>query len=221
MVSVLTDFFWCVVGFLQAYNGAITALATAAIGIFTLVLVIVTRRQAILTKQSVRISERALVELERPFIFVHSIGSSARYFLVEKPIWAEGKQSPGFTLTIFNFGRTPGNIEASALFIEVSDEIPAEITKLHIVVPSPEAESVEIIIGQGTSFDFPSCACRHPFTHEHAKAVWAGTSHLYCHGFFTYRDIFKNTHTTKFCRRYVVGRDEWPPEGGLQRNSGD
>jgi hypothetical protein len=55
---------------LENYNGAITALATIAISLFTLVLVIVTRRQAILTKEAVRISERALISTERAFVFL-------------------------------------------------------------------------------------------------------------------------------------------------------
>jgi hypothetical protein len=48
----------------------ITAAATASIAIFTIVLVLVTNRQAVLTKRSVRIAERALTELERPYLFI-------------------------------------------------------------------------------------------------------------------------------------------------------
>jgi hypothetical protein len=211
---------WRIIDFLQTYNGAITALATVAVSTFTGVLVIVTRRQAILTKESVDVSKRALIDLERPYIFVQEIKSDVTFFLKPSTVWSSRPQGPRFSLSVFNYGRTPGNIEAAAFFFEVCDKIPDQITKLHITVPNPSAESVEIVIGQQTPFSFPDCKCKHAFTRENAAAINAGKSHLYCHGFFTYRDIFRNVHTSKFCRRYVPGRGEWAPEGGMERNSG-
>ena len=73
--------------FCRPYNGAITALATGAIGVFTFVLVIVTRRQAILTKKSINISERALIDLERPFIVVENIWSDMDIYLAPNSAW--------------------------------------------------------------------------------------------------------------------------------------
>jgi hypothetical protein len=52
---------WCVIDFLQTYNGAVTAAATVAIGAFTLVLVFVSNRQAKLTKEAIIIDKRAFV----------------------------------------------------------------------------------------------------------------------------------------------------------------
>jgi hypothetical protein len=210
-----------VVGFLQSYNGAVTAVATVFIGVFTLVLVIVTRRQAILTKQSVQISERALTDLERAYIYVEKISSDVPIYLSPTTAWAEDRHGPRFTFSVINFGRTSGNIQFAVLIFEVKNTLPAAPTRLRVMYANPDAESVEIIIGPDRPYEFPEMKCTGGFTHAHVEEMKAGTSHLYCHGFFTYIDIFGKSHTTKFCRRYWVERDEWPPIGGRERNSAD
>jgi hypothetical protein len=65
-VSSINSVVWTVVDFLQTYDGAVTAVATVIIAAFTIVLVVVTNRQARLTKESVEIANRALTELEAP-----------------------------------------------------------------------------------------------------------------------------------------------------------
>jgi hypothetical protein len=70
--SVLTNFFWCVIGFLQTYNGAVTAVATVAIGAFTLSLVCVTNRQAKLTRVGIEIAQKsaaALAIIEGAYVY--------------------------------------------------------------------------------------------------------------------------------------------------------
>jgi hypothetical protein len=215
------DFFRQVAIVLEAYNGAITALATVAIGIFTLVLVLVTRRQAVLTKESVRISERALVDLERAYVFVQEIGGNMDPFVTMD----DGRGIPRFlvpefSVTLVNYGRTAGNIDRGMIRVEVLEKIPPEIQAEVITASHPGAQSAEIIIGPNNTYTFDRLALEQPFTPEHGEGMRKGTVSIYCHGFFSYLDIFGNSHPIKFCRRYVLNHPrEWVPEGGRERNS--
>lgn len=60
----------CTGRLINKMNAAITALATLAISVFTVVLVIVTNRQAKLTGDSVAIAKDALLKTERAFVFL-------------------------------------------------------------------------------------------------------------------------------------------------------
>lgn len=60
----------CTGRLINKMNAAITALATLAISAFTIVLVIVTDRQARLTADSVAIAKDALLKTERAFVFI-------------------------------------------------------------------------------------------------------------------------------------------------------
>ena len=59
--------------FLQAYNAAITALATVAIGVFTYFLVRVTNRQARLTRKAIELGTKEFVATHRPKIRIRYI----------------------------------------------------------------------------------------------------------------------------------------------------
>lgn len=77
--------FWLVIVFLQEYDGAVTALATIAIGIFTFCLVIVTNRQARLTREAIALTRQELISTHRPRIIlrdVHLIAETIHYMLV-------------------------------------------------------------------------------------------------------------------------------------------
>jgi hypothetical protein len=54
----MTGALWSAIDFLQAYNGAVTAVATVLIGIFTYVLARVTGRQARLTRDSIELANK-------------------------------------------------------------------------------------------------------------------------------------------------------------------
>lgn len=98
MFSVVTNFFWCIIGFLQTYNGAVTAIATVAIGIFTFFLVCVSNRQARLTRRSVEISEAALIGLERPRLII----SDVNFGIINDKRRAQ--------IGLINFGRDPAHV---------------------------------------------------------------------------------------------------------------
>jgi hypothetical protein len=64
---------WKVVDFLETHNGAVTAAATVFIGIFTYVLARVTRRQAILTRESINLARDEFNATHRPKIVVQAV----------------------------------------------------------------------------------------------------------------------------------------------------
>jgi len=59
--------------FLDKYSGAVTAVATAFIAIFTIVLVFVTGRQARLTTEALNLARQEIVASHRPRVIVRSI----------------------------------------------------------------------------------------------------------------------------------------------------
>ncbi|MGB6534585.1 MAG: hypothetical protein WBF58_01330 [Xanthobacteraceae bacterium] len=70
--------------FLQTYNGAVTAFATFWIAVFTVVLAVVSRRQATLTRQSIDLANKEFVASHRPRIVlrdVHLEGRTVFYIL--------------------------------------------------------------------------------------------------------------------------------------------
>src|SRR5712692_10433664 len=77
----MIDWFLATAHFLEAHNGAVTAIATVVIAAFTIILAVVTKRQAEMTKSSADaaqasadVAKRALTDLERPYIYIMCTG---------------------------------------------------------------------------------------------------------------------------------------------------
>ena len=106
------------IDFLQTYNGAVGAVATVFIAIFTIVLAVISRRQAILTRQSVRIAERALTELERPYLFILDYN----WLLTEKAKANDTKY--GWSYFVMNGGKLPAVITGVKYGVKFGQSIP-------------------------------------------------------------------------------------------------
>ncbi len=106
MLGWLAASFWEAIDWLQKYNGAVTAFATFWIGIFTVVLALVSRKQAQLTRQSIELARQEFISTNRPCIIlrdVHLIAETIHYTLV-------------------NLGGTPGTIITTWVFTEFVEE---------------------------------------------------------------------------------------------------
>jgi hypothetical protein len=121
----------------DVWHDDIAAASTAVIALFTIVLVLVSNRQARLTRKSVEISEIALIGVERPRIVIMDVNF-------------------GFTddrrraqIGLINFGRDPGRItQTVAKFFE--DELP--------VVPDftdAEVTDADAWLSPAATFDQP------------------------------------------------------------------
>src|ERR1700730_2544039 len=73
----MLEFVWRIIievgAFFEAHDGAVTAVATIFIAIFTVVLSIVTNRQARLTRESIKIAQQAMINVELAYISVRSV----------------------------------------------------------------------------------------------------------------------------------------------------
>ncbi len=205
------DFFRKLFVLLETYNGAITALATVAIGAFTFVLVIVTRRQAILSKQSVAISERALTEIERAFVFIDGFETeittgedvkgmkdedlppmyrgSRELFITRfaiAPKWKNSGNTPPKNLTIrVNWCGPTGDV---VLYEYRKDPIPFFV--------GPKA------VETSASFEIPGAKAVvdwswHPVGDQPLVLVW---------GRADYEDIFDRHHFVEWCYRVTFVR---------------
>lgn len=162
--------------FLDDHNGAVSAAATVVIAILTVVLVIVTNRQAKLTGASVRIAEKALVELEGPVLVVvdHAL-------FLANPL-ANNDRQVVTSFKVRNIGRTP------AILTEVSEQYGQWSAKLDAPAYGKGAECREVI-QEGSAFAVPGRNLpEHPVPHG---------SYVFF-GYLKYTDIFGANHVTGF-----------------------
>jgi hypothetical protein len=66
-----------VLDFLEKYNGALTAVATAFIAVFTIVLAVVTGRQARLSRESIDLARQEFIATHRPRVILRCIQGPA------------------------------------------------------------------------------------------------------------------------------------------------
>ncbi len=219
--SGILHYFDCATVAVDANRDFAIAIGAMLTTIFTGTLWWVSGGQLRELRRSVAISEQALTDLERAYIFIEKIRSDITVYLDPNLGWDPEHSGPGFYFSVVNYGRTPGNIDLAFICFEVADRMPDEPGEDPAMAANLDAESAEIIIGGDRTFVFPSMRCRYNFTPEHAGRMRARKTTLWCYGWFRYLDIFARPHTTKFCRRYDIGFNEWVPEGGKRRNSGN
>ncbi len=105
--------FWCVIDFLQTYNGAVTAVATAFIAIFTVVLASVTGRQARLARESIALARDEFLASHRPELKIHSIrilDSDQSVSPDAQPVTVE--------FGIINAGTSAAHVTGSAVYLQ-------------------------------------------------------------------------------------------------------
>jgi hypothetical protein len=181
--------------FFEAYNGAVTAVATIFIAIFTVVLALVTNRQARLTRESLKIAQQAMVTGNRAYISIRSVffGSNLR----------DGELqgiNTGFTLE--NTGNTPTKymISHSSMRIFTGDIL------ANFEFPDlDERQGVRIFIAPKQwvgSFVFN-------VTREELLSCVGGHRRIFIWGWADYNDAFPNTprHRTEFCYDITVAKD--------------
>jgi hypothetical protein len=107
----MIDILWGIISFLDKYNGAVTAVATVFIGIFTWVLACVTGRQARLTRDIIKLARDEFHASHRPKIKVHVAEFK------HTPTEVGEQERAGASVLCFNVG------ESTAKNVEVRGEI--------------------------------------------------------------------------------------------------
>ncbi|HEX4043591.1 MAG TPA: hypothetical protein VHY10_17970 [Xanthobacteraceae bacterium] len=206
MISVVTNFFWCVIGFLQTYSGAVTAAATVAIGFFTFFLVRVTNRQARLTKAAVDAAKKsadaamgvALPRFEVTQVRIQRTGGDTLAESLWRPI----------NVTLVNFGQSAAVILRECIIFWVGDVLPAipdySLGRVHDIgfrFPIIAGDS-HPISAQAVGMD----AFGNPFGIDPIEAdrVAEGQSTLWLYGYLVYRDFLDQVATKGFCARLEV-----------------
>lgn len=173
--------------FLQRYNGGITALATAAVCVLTVFLVLVSRKQAKLIRQSI-------VENRRAFVFPNGIE-------VTKLVYSTGLD---FRIVWKNSGDTPTRNLNVGLTQIVSD---APLPRDYSFPEGDDLADIDVTTGVGI---IPPGSSRTgglaPFrandviTDSDVLAINARSKFLYLTGYAAYSDIFDTdvVHLTRF-----------------------
>ncbi|MGP0061466.1 MAG: hypothetical protein ACLPID_19520 [Beijerinckiaceae bacterium] len=185
-MSIVTDFFWCVVGFFQTYNGAVTAIATVFIGAFTGILVWVTNRQARLTRDSIKIANREFVSTHRPKIIVRNVSIPLGY-VVDHPI--------SINFTYINIGDTPAKIdvvEAVVFLILKDSKIPRNMS-----LTCCNFKKRELFSGDS---DMTSQSSAFILDYDHSFSLQSGNRLLCIVGCIYYSDDNGVRRTTGFAR---------------------
>ncbi len=194
---------------------AITAAATGLIAYFTLTLKRSTDNLWDVTRRSADIAERALTELERPFITVEVLQSGLTFTAsgtVTSPI-------SDFKYQFVNHGRTPAQLIELVESWPVVDRIrhPTNSNKFQSVQPPPIDPKTQrgrqlpfgVVVSQNKPFELSANAVAvidiqhvnvRPFFHSLG-------SDLYFCGYVRYQDIFDKRYIFGFCAVYdFIGR---------------
>lgn len=187
--------------FLQTYNGAVTAAATVLIAFFTIVLALVSRRQSVLTRQSLKLAERALISTERAFVFVEDFdpdivcgprggGSDnlVMHHFAIRPRWRNNGNTPTKNMTVIvNWTAWPADLPNDFSYSYGEN-----------VQPSP------MFLGpKATEWSDPIKIPAHV-----ATDALKGKQTIFIWGQVIYSDIFANTgsHYTRWCYKLVFPR---------------
>lgn len=173
--------------FADQNNGVITALATIAIAVFTLALVLVSNRQARLTKEAFVGDKRAFVfPIDLKYDRSKDTGSDT-YSWRFRPVWRNSGATPTMGLRIHT------SCELLNSELPNSFRFDQAITNIGFGVVLPPMQ--EMLGG------IAPASPRSPISTQDLIDVQAGKKFLYIWGWATYRDIFQGTaeHLTRFC----------------------
>jgi hypothetical protein len=168
------------------------------IAAFTAILTISTVALWVATRRGAKIAERALIELERPFVFaeITKPGISIHGQMLAggpSPIWGE------LELSLVNLGRTP------AILTRLEYEInPADSGNIACRIDPLIVGGRELPVGTVSDRDRPYSErenIRFRFI-EHNKAIAEMRMSLWIVGFVRYDDIFGRHYITGFSQAY-------------------
>jgi hypothetical protein len=191
----MINFLWGIIGFLQSYNGAVTAVATVFIAAFTVVLAFVTNRQAKLTKIIAGAAKRsadAAVGVELPKLLVRKFDLASGHFSTYDSV----------EITVINYGRTPAYIYWESAEYRVGPTLPPEPDYRNGVDREPgtiiEGGDIYKLTARGT--DGTSVFLRAPFD--------GGEQTLWIYGIIYYRDFLGEKNVFQCCARLYAVRGE-------------
>lgn len=199
-------FLW-VMGFLDDHAGSVTAIATIFIAGFTWTLYWV-------TGEAVRISKRALVDVERPYVFISNFAwGKTQNKVVTEPDYVT------LHFTISNEGKIPAIIDDLQIDFNVG-ELPALAARgirdpIEILPPATRRETFisfhESMMEAKTVFDFEG-------TTAYRVPVCSDKKPVFILGVVRYHGPFTKDHETRLCWKFTDILSPFEEFGGSERN---
>ena len=206
----------CTARLLDSHNGLVAALAGIAIAWFTFTLKRSTDKLWSVSNAQAKTAERALVDLERPFIYVN----------VKHPLATLDTGSFGGTTTVrdhgyidivySNFGRTP----ASLTRIEIA-VVSAPQGSMADAIDPKIVGGIELPVGVVSDKGDPHTErreLRNRFVGAEGGEINERKRSIWIVGFVRYKDIFTTNYITGFAVIYDPIRDRFFPKGGEKYN---
>jgi hypothetical protein len=202
---------------LQTYNGAVTAVATVAIGVFTFFLVRVSNRQARLTRDAVDAAKKsadaamgvALPRFEVTEVRIQRGGGET----VEEALWRPTR------ITLVNVGQSAAVLLRECIVFAVCDALPAipdyslgRVSNIGFRFPIEARDHHFISAAAGGLNEYGEPFGIDPFELDQ---VATGPSTLWVYGYIVYRDFLDEIATKGFCARMEVedGRERFVQDG--------
>ncbi|HXW70800.1 MAG TPA: hypothetical protein VEK34_05085 [Methylocella sp.] len=167
-----------------------------------------------LSANAAKRSTELIPDIQRPYVAITSIVAE---FIENAAI---GRKIPQLSITFHNFGRTPANIESLVILAEIRDDIPKDSgsEKPQGLAMEVAASEVEILISSDRDYVHQSIGCDGTIGSDNQLQIQQGKINLYCWGHICYRDLIRNSHKTRFCRRYNANTNGFELVGGMERN---
>ncbi len=213
----------CAGNFADSNQGAITALATALLAIFTFTLWRSTSRLWKVSIEHADIAKRALLDVERPHVLIEDIQMHGFQITAARreEYRVAGLLSPSIfprvTFSIRNHGKSPAWVIS-------------EVTRFIMIKQLPVLPQYYRPIGLGRRYVIPPGGklygeCRFE-TNEISDVdrlrIVKDETRLFVYGYVDYEDVFSdissNAHRSAYCWRYIVGGgadpgDRFEPSG--------
>jgi hypothetical protein len=189
----------CILDFLEAYNGAVTAVATVVMAGFTIVLAYVTGRQARLTKEAVNLGRSEFIASHRPRFEIREPHLAVIHCPADPP--EQTAYQARFILA--NSGESEGTlVESVAIVMEIAhhswthfgvEDGPA----FNMFGPIRLAAGAHHQIVFGLSPENSETASRSLAMHQSNQSL---TGRIFLRGYLAYVDANGTRRRTAFCR---------------------
>jgi hypothetical protein len=198
--------------FLEAHNGAITAIATAFIAWFTLTLWQSSEKMWLVTNRSAELAERTLTELESPSVFVKVIETGLKV-TNQQAYFERGRLKYHFV----NYGRSPAFITAYGQQIRVMKPRTGSPRALNVADDLRTVPWGFVVPPEGGESELVTMNCISEIPLPDHALLECNRNIPFLLVAFKYRDTLDNSFTAAFCfmldtihDRYVLTSNGYP-----------
>jgi hypothetical protein len=203
MLAHVNSVLWSVINFLRTYNGAVIAVATVFIGVFTFVLARITGRQAKLTRESIELARDEFLSSHRPEIIVHSVE------LAFDVVNGTDEATAGAQVIYVNKGRTPATV------VDIRARITRRTFPLRTGIPIMDTVPVPGFKMPSGGKGYVRVTSKYRLEHERVvqQSEPSPRGFVVLMGVIVYTDARSARRETGFCRQLDAVGERWLPVG--------